>query len=784
VPLPLPNLDDRRWNDLVEEGCALVPRYARAWTDHNISDPGITLIELFAWMTESSVYALNRITPRHRRKFVSLLGCAPHPPQAAHTMLAVDVPSTVSPFELAAGFEVLARSASGDALWFRTERRVTASHVQLAAVLVDVGKGPQDRTIEWRNGLPIAVFGNDPQPGSAVYFGFDAIEPKTPVSFALRWDRPGTTPEERALQSRRERARLIDERIRQRRACRAPLPDIPCPGAPSAQAAPPGLPPHHSARVVWETWTGAWTPMTAVDGMPSEGQVRDDTRSLTLDGVVELALPAGIGPTTVGTVGSLVYVRCRLDLGAYDSPPVLMDVVPNAVPAEQCVPLCQRFAIPAGVTPAGTTIGVPKPGEPTRMRLSLDASGIISALTFDPAAAALPDVRVLAFDKVPGADGHLTVGMVYAGRGDGLPNQQFTLPNRPLVDDDAVRVYSHDGTSWQRWEVRPTFDASRRTDWHSTIDWTHGVVTFGDGERGRVLASSQAVFVVATATAAAAATLPAGSPVQVPASPHNDLFLKSVPVSASNLAPMIATIWPAAGGADEETVDHAAGRAAESLHAHERLVDLAKRSRTSTLDRIDSRRVRELSPPSNGVSLLDLERLALDVPGTRVARARAWADVHPQFPCLSAPGWITLVVMPVSAPAPSPGLLRVIRRYLSRRRMVTTMLHVVGPRYVSVAVRAIVRLTRGADGAIVKPLVETALKSFLDPRTGGPDGLGWPFGRDVYRAEILQLIDAVAGVDHVLDLALTASGGTPQCGNLTLCPTWLAAPGQLDIEIV
>ena len=42
MPLPLPHLDDRRWQDLVEEGRALIPRLAPAWTDHNVHDPGIT----------------------------------------------------------------------------------------------------------------------------------------------------------------------------------------------------------------------------------------------------------------------------------------------------------------------------------------------------------------------------------------------------------------------------------------------------------------------------------------------------------------------------------------------------------------------------------------------------------------------------------------------------------------------------------------------------------------------------------------------------------------------
>ena len=52
MALPAPNLDDRRFQDLVDEAKRLVQRRCPEWTDHNVSDPGVTLIELFAWMTD------------------------------------------------------------------------------------------------------------------------------------------------------------------------------------------------------------------------------------------------------------------------------------------------------------------------------------------------------------------------------------------------------------------------------------------------------------------------------------------------------------------------------------------------------------------------------------------------------------------------------------------------------------------------------------------------------------------------------------------------------------
>jgi len=73
MPIPLPELDDRRFDDLVEEGRRLIPTLAPSWTDHNPSDPGITLIELFAFIAEMLMYRANRVSDAHKQAFVRLL---------------------------------------------------------------------------------------------------------------------------------------------------------------------------------------------------------------------------------------------------------------------------------------------------------------------------------------------------------------------------------------------------------------------------------------------------------------------------------------------------------------------------------------------------------------------------------------------------------------------------------------------------------------------------------------------------------------------------------------
>jgi predicted phage baseplate assembly protein len=83
MPLPTPNLDDRRFQDFVDDAKRLVQQRCPEWTDHNVSDPGITLIETFAMMLDQVMYRLNRVPELHYLRFLELIGVRPFPPTAA-----------------------------------------------------------------------------------------------------------------------------------------------------------------------------------------------------------------------------------------------------------------------------------------------------------------------------------------------------------------------------------------------------------------------------------------------------------------------------------------------------------------------------------------------------------------------------------------------------------------------------------------------------------------------------------------------------------------------------
>jgi len=85
--IPSPKLDDRTFQDIVDEAVSMIPRYAPEWTNHNPSDPGITLLELAAWMTDLLLQRLNQVPEKNYVAFLNLLGIKLRAPRAAKALL-------------------------------------------------------------------------------------------------------------------------------------------------------------------------------------------------------------------------------------------------------------------------------------------------------------------------------------------------------------------------------------------------------------------------------------------------------------------------------------------------------------------------------------------------------------------------------------------------------------------------------------------------------------------------------------------------------------------------
>lgn len=130
-----PDLDDRTWQDLVDEMRALIPKYAPQWTDHNPSDLGISLIELFAWLGEGIIYRLNRTPEKNFLAFLNLLGTTRDPATPASTYLTFT--SGAGAVTIPAGTKAqTAASLEQQPVVFETDEDVTVLPVSLTDAVV------------------------------------------------------------------------------------------------------------------------------------------------------------------------------------------------------------------------------------------------------------------------------------------------------------------------------------------------------------------------------------------------------------------------------------------------------------------------------------------------------------------------------------------------------------------------------------------------------------------------------------------------------------------------
>lgn len=121
MTLPVPNLDDRTWKQIVDESIRLIPRYTPEWTNHNPSDPGVTLIELYAWMTELTLYRLNKVPEKNFLTFLDLIGVRLLPPEPAKAVLQFEPAEGLGDLVLPKGTQVATLQAGGgDPVTFET----------------------------------------------------------------------------------------------------------------------------------------------------------------------------------------------------------------------------------------------------------------------------------------------------------------------------------------------------------------------------------------------------------------------------------------------------------------------------------------------------------------------------------------------------------------------------------------------------------------------------------------------------------------------------------------
>lgn len=203
MSLAAPKLDDRLFQDLVDEAKKRIPHYTSEWTDHNVSDPGVTLIELFAWLTETTLYRLNRVPERHYVKFLEMLGVtlqAPVPAKAPVTFwLSAPVEADVV---IPAGTEVASTQTETErSIVFTTDADFTITSPQFSQVFSEtMGQDKSDfrsspRLSALAAGLAaqqqFRIFSETPQVGDALYLGFENDLSHHILRLETEWDNAG-----------------------------------------------------------------------------------------------------------------------------------------------------------------------------------------------------------------------------------------------------------------------------------------------------------------------------------------------------------------------------------------------------------------------------------------------------------------------------------------------------------------------------------------------------------------------------------------------------------------
>lgn len=137
MSLPLPEIDTVDFDALVEQARLSIPRYAADWTDHNVHDPGMMLIELGAWLADQQSFTTGFVSDEHLEAFAALLGARPEPARPARGLVwpdadAIDGNPTAAGSDLPAGARATIRQQPDIA--FRAAATVHLSPARRLAV--------------------------------------------------------------------------------------------------------------------------------------------------------------------------------------------------------------------------------------------------------------------------------------------------------------------------------------------------------------------------------------------------------------------------------------------------------------------------------------------------------------------------------------------------------------------------------------------------------------------------------------------------------------------------
>ena len=721
MPLQIPNLDDRRYQDLLDEALARIPVHNPEWTNFNKSDPGVTLLELFAFLTENLLYRSNQIPERNRRKFLQLLGVPLQPASSAVGLVSftndrgpretitlnggIEVRAGQVPFRTDRGLDVLPVEAQ---VYYK--RRVvdqTSQRTDYYKLLYSSYKGlpPADSAITLYETVPI-----DGREGNEVAIGQDSTDGSLWIALMVRAsDKPaGNTDAAREDLKNQLRESIAGKTMS--------LGFVPATSEATRKLLPGGL-----ANPEGEGLLQFLIPNVANEGLlptdpaqrfpkykPVEATAQTDV--LANPGVVQITLP---------DVSDLkLWTNLDpLEQGVGDFPPSLEDSNLN----DRLITWIRIQASP-GVRTRVLWVG-------------------INTVTVTQRAHVADEV-------LP--------------NGTGNPDQVVVLSNRPIISN-SVRLRVTTGNQTQQWrEIDDLFSAGpevRVPDPRQppgsprppvrpvevfTVNAESGEIKFGDGLRGKRPPRGAALRASYDYGVGSAGNVGPGSINSSPALPAG--------LKVSNTV----RTW---NGTEAEKVSEGEKQIARFLQHRDRLVN-ATDFETITLR-------------TPGVDIGRVEVLPAFSP-----------ELTPSEPG-DAPGIVTLMLIPrydakqPDAPNADSIFLDRICRYLDPRRLVTTQLILRGPVYKSIWVSVGINVVAGASIAEVREAVKKSLLNFLSPlRQSQAAQLdnqaaflrtpeyaymqkGWPLRKPVTARELLAVASRVPGVLLINDVFISEDAKPP-----------------------
>lgn len=428
MPLESKNLDDRRFNEIVEELKSRIPRYLPEWTDHNLSDPGITLIQLFAWLGEMIIYRLNQVPEKNYIEFLKLIGVERKPasPARAELTFTLTSPDRISvsiPKGTRVGTEIKAPPQSAvvpsvlppepeEPLIFETDEPLIAIGAVLEGVQVFDGGKYQDFTEDNKPSERVyPAFGERPRDGNALMLGFASNNPfpADEINLTVRVFR--------------------DPALLHEQTC----------SLPKSQIYPPAI-------ISWKYWNGSeWRKLTVM---------KDETLALTNSGHFYFRGPKDIKKDKIGIIDKELYwIRCYLVKSQYEMAPMLDAVLTNTVRAT------------AVVTVRDEVIGSSN-GQPDQLFRLRNAP-----VYAEPPRPVEERLRGKAAQKRVPTEAE-------------QEDMDKVLRERELIKGFLLEV--DEGNGPKPWEEVEDFFNSGPDDCHYILNRTTGDIRFGNGEHGRI----------------------------------------------------------------------------------------------------------------------------------------------------------------------------------------------------------------------------------------------------------------------------------------------------------